>query len=559
MRLSPVCLSWETLASRSLFLSLALIALASFLLLFNLGGAIILRHHEALVAVPAQQMLSSGNWLVPYFGGVPRLEKLPLAYWAVAGLGSLSGTISEWTVRLPAALSALLLVALVGLWARRWYGTRVGLCAALIQSTTLYTLKWGRTGTVDMMLCLLIAAALYTAANAAIPSQDPRAAGRRNYYLSIRWCLLAGLAALAKPLFGIIMAVAPCLTFLVAHRRRDLIRNLVHPMGLIVFLILTLAWPCLILREIPSAWHIWQNETLHRAVDTERYYAPFWYYAAVAPILMLPWTPVILWSMADSWRRAWKKADEKERFLWIWFLTQTILLSVSLGKNQHYILPALPALSLIGGQRLAQWLERFDWRNWKLSLRGATLTSLTFSILAITTAMILSRLWPGSLWLPLWSSTAVVILGSALASYFLWAERPFGAVVAAVAALLMGFAIGTGQLSPGLDFRRPAAEFARSVDRHIPRGGPLVVYQAEFTAMYFYADHSALRENTLPGLQNRLAQENRLFVVTKIEMLSALKTIGQVRTVAAMEPPAQAKWKRSPQLVLLEMSAKTPE
>jgi 4-amino-4-deoxy-L-arabinose transferase-like glycosyltransferase len=35
-------------------------------------------NHEAYVVVTARQMVSSGNWFIPYFNGEPRLQKTGL-------------------------------------------------------------------------------------------------------------------------------------------------------------------------------------------------------------------------------------------------------------------------------------------------------------------------------------------------------------------------------------------------------------------------------------------------------------------------------------------------
>lgn len=554
MKSFSLCVFATNLPGRSILLSFALLVFAFILLFINLGGASTLLHHESLVALTAREMFFNGNWLVPYFNGVPRLEKTPLAYWMVAGFGFLFGEINEWTVRLPAALSGLALAALVGSWAYQWYGIRAGLCAALIQSTVLYTIKWGRNGTIDMLLCLLTTAALYVAAKAAVSARDDAdSSRRRHYYFGISWCFFVGLATLAKPLFGIIMVATPCLVFLLLYRRSGLLIKLVHPVGLVLFLILTLTWPYLILQEIPSAWQIWHKETLHRAVDTGRYYEPVWFYGAVVPYLVLPWTPFLLLSMIASWRKARRDADAKERFLWIWFLTQAILLSLSNGKNQHYVLPALPALSLMGGQALDRWLARFDGEKSILGLRGALVIATSSVFIAIGAVLMLSRQWPANLLLPLWLCAGAFTLGSSLCGYLLWVSYPLRAVVVGCATFAVIFAISSAQISPVLDSRRPAVDFARSVSRYVPQGAEVTIYKAAFTSLVFYADRGYPREDTLSGLQKRLAQERRLFVLAGIETMGEIKTLGQVSIVAEMTPSPPAK-RRRPQLVLLEVS-----
>ncbi len=86
------------------------------LFFFNLGQYETLTSHESYVAVPAREMLHTGNWIVPEFGKLPRLQKPPLAYWATSFSYWLFSDISEWTTRFPSAVSGILLVGLMGLW-----------------------------------------------------------------------------------------------------------------------------------------------------------------------------------------------------------------------------------------------------------------------------------------------------------------------------------------------------------------------------------------------------------------------------------------------------------
>ena len=102
--------------------------------LFNLRGYKTFGSHEVYAAVPARGMLDSGDWVVPRIGGQPRLRKPPLAYWVVAGSAMIFGGLDEWTARLPAAVSALGLCLLIGIWGTRWYGRTAGVLEGMARS-----------------------------------------------------------------------------------------------------------------------------------------------------------------------------------------------------------------------------------------------------------------------------------------------------------------------------------------------------------------------------------------------------------------------------------------
>lgn len=91
---------------------LALAALWAVLYLPGLGG-LELKGEEGRRILPALEMLKTGDWVLPVMEGQPYVRKPPLINWVIAISLSLAGTISEFTARLPSALSVLAL-ALAG-------------------------------------------------------------------------------------------------------------------------------------------------------------------------------------------------------------------------------------------------------------------------------------------------------------------------------------------------------------------------------------------------------------------------------------------------------------
>lgn len=79
-----------------------------------------LKGEEGRRILPAVEMLRSGEWILPEMEGQPYLRKPPLINWAIAAGFSLAGTMSEWSARLPSALSVLALALAGGFWLRRF-------------------------------------------------------------------------------------------------------------------------------------------------------------------------------------------------------------------------------------------------------------------------------------------------------------------------------------------------------------------------------------------------------------------------------------------------------
>src|SRR5437660_656510 len=102
----------SVLSRRTLFrlLATAAIGLALYVLFFHrLADRDLWSSHEARAAMNAQTILEDGTWGLPHlYDGKPELQKPPLYYWLVAGLGWLrGGVVDAWSVRLPATIAVV--------------------------------------------------------------------------------------------------------------------------------------------------------------------------------------------------------------------------------------------------------------------------------------------------------------------------------------------------------------------------------------------------------------------------------------------------------------------
>lgn len=79
----------------------------------------------------ARDMILNGNWIVPHFNGVPRINKPPLFYRAVVISYKIFG-INEFGARLPSALAATGTVLITYLWGKRIEDRKNGFWAGLV-------------------------------------------------------------------------------------------------------------------------------------------------------------------------------------------------------------------------------------------------------------------------------------------------------------------------------------------------------------------------------------------------------------------------------------------
>lgn len=212
-----------------------LLLLAVVLLFRELGGASFHDADEAMYAQVALEMTTAGEWLTPLYWDEPLLHKPPLGFWLI-GLAHrcLPTSSPEFYARLPSALSALLLIALVYWTTRRMAGVAAAACAALAllgNGQFLYE-HCARSANLDAPVTLLCFSALVFGARAHVHTRDR--------FLSA--VALAGIALLKAPLA--VFAFVPVLAYQLAHGRRWALK--------------WLAWVAGAMLVLPLPWHLYQ-------------------------------------------------------------------------------------------------------------------------------------------------------------------------------------------------------------------------------------------------------------------------------------------------------------
>ncbi len=96
-----------------------LMALSSLILFSFLGSARLWDRDEPRNARASQEMLARGDWIVPTFNNELRAHKPILLYWLQMSAYQLFGQ-SEFTARLPSAISGLIAVLAMPGWPVAW-------------------------------------------------------------------------------------------------------------------------------------------------------------------------------------------------------------------------------------------------------------------------------------------------------------------------------------------------------------------------------------------------------------------------------------------------------
>ncbi len=505
----------------------AVAIVGSIVIFFKLGDCRTLGSHEAYAVVPAREMLQSGNWIVPSYGGIPRLEKPPFGYWLVATAAWLFGGFHEWVVRLPAAVSAIVLAILVAMWATRIYGRNVGLAAALVQLTSVWTMEYGRKAEVDMFLCLLTTLAMIL-----ISGHNRTEMRLKAFWRWVAIYVVLSVAWMAKFHFATAMVLTPCIVYFLIERRFRSLLHLANPIGLMLLTVSVVTWPYLVLQHIPDAWQIWMQQTVGRATG-EIGSEPVWFFIPHTFVLMLPWSPFAIHAVPDSWRRAWKQCDAHERFLWVWFCTQFAICTISAGKHRNYILPVLPVLSVLVSRSLVACIERVRQKQPILRWHAAVGSMLTVMAIGATTWFVVVNNWTY-----LSDATLFVVslfaVGTFATTWLLVANRPLTAGCGAILTFVLCYMAVVGWLLPGRDYRMTAARFGQSIRSNGLSGRDICVYRQGKAPIVFYLGDPVYRIESVDELRARLNRDNELLIVTDTGNAADLSTVGTLRILKKM-------------------------
>lgn len=116
---------------------------------------------EPREAVVAMSMLHDGNWILPVNNGDEIAFKPPLLHWLVAAFSLVAGGVSEFTSRLPSALSAIGMVMATFFFFARRRGFYVAFVTALLTLSNFEVHRAAMACRVDMLLAALTVLAVY--------------------------------------------------------------------------------------------------------------------------------------------------------------------------------------------------------------------------------------------------------------------------------------------------------------------------------------------------------------------------------------------------------------
>ena len=502
---------WE----REIFLILILLSLCYVLFFFRLGTPPLWDGDEGMHAATSKDMVLSGDWITPTLNGEKFYDKPVLYNWFVS-LSFLVFGFNEFAARLPSALLGTGCVMIAYLLGRSMFGPMIGFLSGIVLATSGEHLVLSRVVVHDIALAFFITLALFFFYKG---YKEERA--RKKYFLLFYGS--AGFAVVAKGPVGMLLPALIIGLFLLVERRSGLLREVITPWGILLFLVIAAPWYVLIIlknREYGSYFFIEQN--LMNFLSSEaRHHGPFYYYFPVLAGGFFPWSGFLPLALFWGVRRR-SENREAVTFLAIWFFVIFAFFSVASSKLDTYILPLFPAISCLVG---LLWHDLLKVQT--ASLRRGFLLSFLLLFGLLFAAML--YLW----FTPLTSLKLDYGLDMARLRYYglpLLAAFvvPFGLFLkkclrtsflalagVTVSSMLLAFWL----IVPMMDPYRSTKGFALKLDRMLAPGEKIVFGRVLRDSALFYTNRKALLLTTRKELTGFLTSENRVFCVIRKSLI----------------------------------------
>ena len=479
--------------------TLALIAFCGFLFFLGIQLVGLVGADEPRYAQVAREMLARNDWVTPVLYGKPWLEKPPLYYWCTMlsykGLG-----VGDTAARLPSAYLSCLLIIFIYVWSRRFrFGMQLD--AALITASAAMVIGFGRSASTDMPLTVMFTVAM-------LSWYGWYAEGKRRWLLA--FYLFLALGTLAKGPVALGLAALIIIAFAALRRDAKLLVRTLQPIGIALYLAVAAPWYIAVERANPEFFRtFFLQQNLERFTSNLYHHPqPFWFYWTIILIALVPWTVFAIEAIVDAlrnWRYSTHEPAGKEdlrTYLVLWLLLPMIFFSFSHSKLPGYILPAIPAGTIL----LADFILRREQSDTKPAMWMVALHALVCAAMLSAAFIVPFKL----LRLPLPVKVLAVAGSLAIATILMlvltlqnqgYRVLRFATLVPVVIAVALTLR-GTAPMINLLASERPVAQ--NLAETEIGRIPDIAVYDVSPSVEYglgFYRDHfvASYERNEIPA------------------------------------------------------------
>ncbi len=486
----------------------------------------------------AREMILSGNYFLPTINGIVYFDKPLLSYWAILPF-SLNGTVTEASSRLPSAISGVGVILLTLVIGRRLFGGKTGMVSATLLSTSAMFVLWSRTASAEMLSLFMVWLAFWV-----FLASDY---GRGHTAYIVLLYIVGAVASFCKG------PVAPAVIFtslgfyssietLISAKKEGFARATFRKSvslefrwifswqglwgmfaGSFIFTLLLLL-PVITTGSWESVQLMWRENVL-------RFFRPFdhieppYVYLKYIPLFFTPW---VFFLIASFWEiNKWEQAKPRR---WILLITTAIFIffTCSGSRRSYYILPILPALAIITGKTIDDWLSGDSFSKKLVVHVAALLTSTLLLLTGIGLLYAYFRIeFPHHISQLALGTTAIV---SAIASilFFCRGKLPQGFITLFILIFIVelwGFTVG---MAIG-ESKRTLREFSQKVSTHLKdvNDNKIAIYQVQDSAFIFYLNRKPLTYlGNKKELEQFIIKNPDGFVITNLGIASTPGGLG---------------------------------
>ncbi len=518
---------------------LLIVLVAGIVIFTNLGKPRLWDEDEPKNAQCAYEMFERGDWIVPTFNGDLRTDKPILLYWFMLIAYHLFGT-TEFAARLPSAICGIGTALLTFHLGRRLFNASVGLWAGLLVSSSMWFVVASRAATPDGLLIFFSTLALWLYVRSTVPADkaEPLAAGESHPGIPTSgWAFLGmyaamGMAVLAKGPIGVLLpgSVIGCFVLAMTTPKRS-VGNDAH--GRLAFVktfgswVVRTFWPIriaevawklrpvtamLVVGVISIPWYVavglqtdWEwpkgfflDHNVGRfSSPMEGHSGPPLYHIISIAVCFFPASIFLAPMILNVIRQLREPTGEhngqasKAGFVFAtsWIAVYVIFFSIAGTKLPSYVTPTYPALAMLTGCFLYQWIKSPAeisrvWQRIALVVFGVVGIVMLLALPLVTKEFAPGEEWLGAIGLiPLLG--AVVAIVASERGRVRWAAASFVVFATLYSTSMFGWAVLR------IDRFQTAGEFADTINRN-SQGDPEIAEYHFFRPSWVYYNHRVI-------------------------------------------------------------------
>ena len=322
--------------------------IAALITLPGLGVGTLWDNSETAYGEVAREILLTHDWIVMHLNGQPWYVQPPLYFWIGAIFAHLLG-LTSFALRLPSAIATILMGAMTGYAVARQAGTRIGIYASAILSSSLMQAIIGRLAIMDALLDMAVALAVFWWFRAL-------ESGRGRYF--IYGCIAAGFGFLAKGLVAPVMALMVIVPYAIWDWRNEPVRLPSWRAwlgGILAFVVVVAPW--MIATAVAAGPDAFELMIVHYTFGRytgviENQSGPLWYYVPVLVLGFFPWIAFLPMSVVSGiaalrTTRTPANLGRLWRLAFTWIIVPFVFFSFAQTKLPNYIALEFPALALV--------------------------------------------------------------------------------------------------------------------------------------------------------------------------------------------------------------------